>query len=85
MKTYTICAAKTHLSQLIKQACAGEEVVIAKGKNLVVKLVPIASASHQRQFGAMRGKATVTTAFFESLPDEELALPRLLKHWSASG
>lgn len=27
MRTYTIYTAKTHLSQLIEQACAGEEVV----------------------------------------------------------
>jgi prevent-host-death family protein len=74
MKTYTVHTAKTHLSQLIDQACAGEEVVIAKGKNSVVKLVPVASTPHQRQFGAMRGKATVIEAFFEPLPDEELAV-----------
>lgn len=73
MKTYTIYTAKTHLSQLIEQACAGEEVVIAKRKNPVVKLVPVIALSHKRQFGAMRGKATVTEAFFETLPDEELA------------
>lgn len=72
MKTYTVYNAQTHLSQLIEQACAGEEVVIAKGKNPVVKLVPVASTPHQRQFGAMRGKATITAAFFELLPDEEL-------------
>ena len=73
MKTYTTYNAKTHLSQLIEQACAGEEIVIAKGKNPVVKLVPVASVAHKRQFGAMRGKATVTAAFFEPLPIEELA------------
>lgn len=73
MKTYTIYTAKTHLSQLIEQACAGEEVVIAKGKNPVVKLVPVISSSHKRQFGAMRGKAAITEAFFEPLPNEELA------------
>lgn len=45
MKTYTIYTAKTHLSQLIEQACAGEVVVIAKGKNPVVKLVPVIASS----------------------------------------
>lgn len=72
MKTYTIYTAKTHLSQLIEQACAGEEVVIAKGKNPIVKLIPVISSPHKRQFGAMRGKATVTEAFFEPLSEEEL-------------
>lgn len=73
MKIYTIYNAKTHLSQLIEQACAGEEVIITKEKNPVVKLVPVDSVPHKRQFGVMRGKATVTEAFFGPLPDEELA------------
>jgi len=37
----TVHAAKTHLSKLIEAALAGEEVVIAKGKKPVVKLVAI--------------------------------------------
>jgi hypothetical protein len=32
MKTYTIYSAKNHLSSLIEQVCAGEEIVIARGK-----------------------------------------------------
>lgn len=72
MKTYTIYNAKTQLSQLIEQACAGEEVVITKGKNPAVKLVPMNKVFNNRQFGAMRGKAVVTDAFFEELPDAEL-------------
>ena len=73
MKTYTIYTAKTHLSQLIEQACAGEEVVIARGKHPVVKLVPLViTAPIKRQFGALRGIITVTSAFFEPLPEAEL-------------
>ncbi len=37
----TIHAAKTNLSKLIEAALSGEEVVIAKGKTPVVKLVPV--------------------------------------------
>ena len=73
MKRVTIHAAKTHLSRLIEAACAGEEVVIARGKTPVVRLVPISVQPPERKFGAMRGRATVTPAFFEPLPDEELA------------
>jgi prevent-host-death family protein len=43
MTTYTIDDAKTHLSRLIEQACAGEEVVIVRGKTPLVKLVPVDS------------------------------------------
>jgi antitoxin (DNA-binding transcriptional repressor) of toxin-antitoxin stability system len=31
MKPVTVHAAKTHLSKLIERACAGEDVVIARG------------------------------------------------------
>lgn len=41
MKTFTIHEAKTNLSKLIEQACQGEEVVIARGPEPVVRLVPI--------------------------------------------
>ena len=72
MSTYTLYNAKTHLSQLIEQACAGEEVIIAKGKTPLVKLVSLPAAKPQRRFGAMRGQAGVTDAFFEPLPNDEL-------------
>jgi antitoxin (DNA-binding transcriptional repressor) of toxin-antitoxin stability system len=72
MKPVTIHAAKTNLSRLIAAACAGEEVVIARGKTLVVRLVPIDTPEPKRRFGSMRGKLRVTEAFFEPLPDEEL-------------
>ncbi len=73
MKTYTIYTAKTHLSQLIEQACAGEEVIIARDNHAVVKLVPLATTTaSKRQFGALRGKITVTPAFFDPLPEAEL-------------
>ena len=72
MSTYTIYNAKTHLSSLVEQACAGEEVIIAKGKLPLVKLIPIPESRPQRRFGAMKGQAKVTEAFFEALPDDEL-------------
>jgi prevent-host-death family protein len=63
--------AKAELSKLIDRACAGEPVVISKGKREMVRLVPVEGATG-RVFGAMRGRATVTDAFFEPLPAEEL-------------
>jgi prevent-host-death family protein len=41
MATITIHKAKTNLSKLIERALAGEEIVIARGKQPVVKLVPV--------------------------------------------
>ena len=72
MATFTVHQAKTSLSKLIVRARAGEEIVIAKGKVPVARLLPIA-AQAGRKFGAMRGKARVDEKFFESLPEEELA------------
>ena len=40
----------------------------------MVRLAPISSIPHGRKFGAMRGRATVTDAFFEPLPEDELEL-----------
>lgn len=72
MKTFTVHAAKTQLSKLIAWAQAGEEIVIAKGSTPVVKLVALQNSAPARHFGAMKGKAAVTAAFFEPLPAGEL-------------
>jgi prevent-host-death family protein len=66
--------AKTQLSKLIAAALAGEEVVIARGSEPVVKLTPIAPVAGKRQFGRYKGMFELTDAFFEPLPEEELAL-----------
>ena len=65
-------AAKTHLSRLVERVCAGEEVIIARGKTPVAKLVSLDAIEPCRRFGAMRGRARVTPAFFESLSPDEL-------------
>lgn len=72
MKVVTIHAAKTHLSRLIEEVAAGEQVVIARGKDPVARLVPIAPPAKGRVFGAMRGRARVDQRFFAPLPDEEI-------------
>jgi prevent-host-death family protein len=74
MATITIHKAKTNLSRLIEQACRGEEIIIARGPNPVVRLVPIADARGNRKPGALRGKLDVGPEFFEPLPSEELKL-----------
>jgi prevent-host-death family protein len=73
MKTFTIHEAKTNLSKLIEKACGGEEVVIARGPEPVVRLVPIADVKGRRQPGTLRGKLRVGPEFFEPLPDEEMS------------
>jgi prevent-host-death family protein len=70
--TVTIHVAKTNLSKLIARVEAGEEIVIARDKVPVARLVPIRAIAAGRRFGAMRGKAQVSAAFFEPLPEDEL-------------
>ncbi len=72
METITIHKAKTQLSRLIEKACKGEEIVIARGKKPVVRLVAIEDKTGQRKPGALRGKLKVGPEFFDPLPPEEL-------------
>jgi prevent-host-death family protein len=74
MDTVTIHAAKTHLSQLLARVERGEEIVLARGKHPVARLVPYRPSSARRQFGALRGIVSVGRVFFDPLPEDELAL-----------
>ena len=73
MDTLTIHTAKTTLSQLLARVEAGEEIVLARGKQPIAKLVPYHPAGPRRQFAALRGVASVGPEFFELLPPDELA------------
>lgn len=72
MKTITIHEAMTNLSLLIEEACRGEEIVIARGTHLRVRLVPIMDVKGNRKPGSMKGKFVVGPEFFEPLPPDEL-------------
>lgn len=74
MDPVTIHKAKTDLSKLIARVEAGEEIVIARGRTPVARLVPLEKPKPKRQFGSLKGKIKVTEAFFEPLPEEELKL-----------
>jgi prevent-host-death family protein len=61
--------AKTHLSQLLDRAAAGEEIVIARAGRPVARLVALAEPSRRRTPGGWRGKVSMT-ADFDELPTE---------------
>jgi prevent-host-death family protein len=65
--------AKNQLSRLVKEAVAGEDVVIASNGTPMVRLVPVARKGRLRGWGALRkiGRS-VDTAFTPS-DDEEVA------------
>jgi prevent-host-death family protein len=71
-RAHTIHAAKTQLSRLVERAEKGEEIIIARGSTPVARLVALRRARPARRFGAMRGRARVTRAFFEPLAEAEL-------------
>ena len=62
--------AKTHLSRLLDDVRAGEEIVLAKAGRPYARLVPFEGGS-ARPLGFVAGR--VTEAFFEPLDDDELA------------
>jgi antitoxin (DNA-binding transcriptional repressor) of toxin-antitoxin stability system len=72
METITIHKAKTQLSRLIAKACKGEEIVIARGKKPVVRLVAIAEKKAERVPGLWKGLVTYTPDAFDPLTDQEL-------------
>lgn len=82
MTVVTVHKAKTHLSELMARAEAGEEVVIARGAKPVVRLTPIERPEPPRAvFGRYKGQFEVTDAFFEPYTDEEMGLTGADKPW----
>ena len=63
MKIFTIHDAKTNLSKLIKEALSGEDIVIAKGQTLLVRLVVIDGAKAKRTTGTAKGKIRIAENF----------------------
>ena len=69
---FTVHAAKSQLSKLIDAALAGEEVVIAKGKKPVVRLVALPQSGFR--LGLLAGRVGPPPDFQAPLAPEELDL-----------
>lgn len=72
MKIVNVHAAKTHLSRLVDEAAAGEEVIIAKNGTPVVRLVPVQVRRRRTGFGSLKGKMRISDDFDAPLPDDLL-------------
>ncbi len=72
MPVVSVHQAKTHLSRLLVQAEAGEEIVIARRGEPVARLVGCKQAG-RRQPDFLKGRVTIPDSFFDPLPEEELA------------
>ena len=63
--------AKTHLSRLLDEVVAGEEIILAKAGKPCAKLIPFSPTQEPRKPGLIQG--VLGDEFFEPLPEEELA------------
>jgi prevent-host-death family protein len=68
-ETVNVHVAKTQLSSLLDRVARGEEIIIAKAGKPIARLVPLAAV--KRPLGFVQ--ATIDPAFFDPLPEEELA------------
>ncbi len=72
-KTVNVHAAKTHLSRLVEEAAAGEEIVIAKAGKPVARLVPLATVNEgKRPAGLLAGR--IPKELYDPLPDDIIDL-----------
>jgi len=68
---FNIHQAKAHLSELIKQAALGEDIVIARGGHPVARLTAYRAASGERRPGSARGSVRMADDFDAPLADFE--------------
>lgn len=69
MQRVTPEQAREQLLELIDAAVNGEEILITKGGEPAVRLVPVARPAGRRQFGSARGSFVMTEDFDDPLPD----------------
>lgn len=69
---FTMHEAKTQLSKLIARVEKGEELVIARGRDPVARIIPIERAQSKRRPGTRKTDIPFDMAFFDSLPEEHL-------------
>ncbi|HEY7685983.1 MAG TPA: type II toxin-antitoxin system prevent-host-death family antitoxin [Gemmatimonadales bacterium] len=71
-KSYNVHEAKTHLSRLLEQVVAGDEVIIAKAGVPVARLVPVVLPVDQRPLGTEQGRVFIADDFDAPLPADVL-------------
>jgi prevent-host-death family protein len=71
MPQFNMFDAKTQLSSLVERAVKGEEIVIAKAGEALVKLTPVKRRQGIRT-GTLKGKIVISDDFDDPLPHELL-------------
>jgi prevent-host-death family protein len=61
--------AKTHLSRLVRQACDGQEVIVGRAGEPLVRLVAFKAGAPKRKSGLLKGKIRIADDFEETPTD----------------
>jgi prevent-host-death family protein len=70
---YTVHQAKTHFSRLLKEAEAGQEVIVMRGNKPVAKIVPVDPVKPTRRvLGGFEHLPLPDPSVFDPLTDEEM-------------
>ena len=69
MQQITLDEASQHLSDLIEAALNGEEIIIIKDNQPVVRLTPVSPVKRRRKPGSAKGLITISDDFDEPLED----------------
>lgn len=68
-RSINIYEAKTHLSKLVDQAAAGEDVLISRAGKPVARLTRLQEAKRTVRFGLLKGSVKVAKDFDAPLPE----------------
>jgi prevent-host-death family protein len=74
MQIINVHEAKTHLSRILDEVAAGEEIILAKAGKPLARLSPFVPEKSKIKFGLAKGKAWIADDFDAPLPDELQAL-----------
>jgi antitoxin (DNA-binding transcriptional repressor) of toxin-antitoxin stability system len=72
MRKVNIYEAKTRLSELVQEAAAGRDVVIARAGRPVARLTRLVGTTRKRRLGLLNGRFRIPDDFNRPLPDEVL-------------
>lgn len=67
-RSVNVHEAKTHLSRLLEQVEAGEEITLCRAGRPVARLVPYAARREARQPGFWKGRVVIKPNFDDPLP-----------------
>lgn len=69
MSKFNIAEAKTHFSELVRQAMLGEEVIIARNDKPILKPVPLDKSKQFRKPGSGIGQIPYIAPDFDATPE----------------